>query len=478
MLSATLPVNMPADQMPSENTRPEIPIQDELPVIIRALRQPAGDDPRFQSTELIRQNRAEFLKRVHATWKQIHRRSLEEILQIEAILTPDHRKHLPKDFVWFLDRTALLWRRVNDALVWLLVGQQDHVIRTICHRKDRVRLSEANAGPMLKFLESVNADPQTIVIWSDATTCVDVGDIVCKSFSGRLNGFIEVKEGVINEKILDLMATKGTPEEITSRIADFAEQYGPKAVKQLDRVVRQQQRHGQVTDILNHDRGFHPHRQAEVTILESTVPVESYDHELQQIIDSPADAVALQCIDRCLWVYADRNQSKPIDEKFTHFQQALSLACPASMQWLRQHLGDAEPFVAVPVEENLFCPEAIPLFLRPLQPETIRDLLIGKLMHSVFLFFDWYVFGQMIAELGAQLTWSTAKEGRRTKAQPEPQRRATFGGRIARIQLPDGHFVEGLSKIYRILFDGITPSTIAAQYVEQLKQGLLAENCE
>jgi hypothetical protein len=81
---------MPADQMSNEKTRPAIPIQDELPVIIRALRQPAGDDPRFQSMELIRQNRAEFLKRVHATWKQIHNRSLEEILQIEAILTPDH----------------------------------------------------------------------------------------------------------------------------------------------------------------------------------------------------------------------------------------------------------------------------------------------------------------------------------------------------------------------------------------------------
>ena len=247
-------------------------------------------------------------------------------------------------------------------------------------------------------------------------------------------------------------------------------------MKQLDRVVRQHQLHGYITDILNHDRGFHPHRQTEVIISDSTVPVESYDHKLQEIIDSSADAGAPQCIDRCLWVYADRNPSKPIDQKLQHFQQALSLACPASMQWLHEHLGDAEPFVAAPIEENLFCPEAIPLFLRPIQPETIRDLLIGKLMHSVFLFFDWYVFGEMVAELGAQLTWSTAKEGRRTQAQPEPLRRATFGGRIARIQLPDGHFVEGLSKIYRILFDGITPSTITAQYVEQLKHGVPAED--
>ncbi|MGA2572442.1 MAG: hypothetical protein ABSF23_18190 [Terracidiphilus sp.] len=72
--------------MPNKKDQPAIPIQDELPVIIRALRQPAGYDPHFQSMELIRQNRAEFLKRVHATWKQIHKRSLEEILQIEAAM--------------------------------------------------------------------------------------------------------------------------------------------------------------------------------------------------------------------------------------------------------------------------------------------------------------------------------------------------------------------------------------------------------
>jgi hypothetical protein len=426
----------------------------------------------------MRQNRPAFVERVHATWKKIHKRSLTEILQIEALFPPDQRKRFPKEFVWFLYRTELLWRRVNDALVWLLVGQEDHVIRTVCHRKDRLRLSEANLEPMLKFLAHANADPQTIVIWSDATTCVEVGDIVCKSFSGELNGFIEVKEGVMNEKILDLMFTKSTEEEIISRIASFEEQHGPRAMKQLDRVVRQHQRHQQVTDILHRDHGFHPHRQAEVRISESIVPVESYDDQLQQIIDRSVNDIVLQCIDRGLWVYADRTPSKSVDEKIKDFEQALSSACPVSMRWLRQHLGAGEPFPAVPVEENLFCREAIPIFLRPLEPETIRDLLIGTLMHSVFVYFDWCAFGQMIADLGAQLTWSTAKEGRRTNAKPEPQRRATFGGRIARIVLPDGHFVEGLSKIYRILFDGITPSTIAAQYVEQLKRGLPAESSE
>ena len=74
----------------------------------------------------------------------------------------------------------------------------------------------------------------------------------------------------------------------------------------------------------------------------------------------------------------------------------------------------------------------------------------------------------MIAEMGAELIWSTAKEGRRQRAKPQAQRLLTFGERIPRIQLADGHFVEGFAKIYRIFFEGITPSTIVAQYVELL----------
>src|SRR5262249_1388621 len=46
------------------------------------------------------------------------------------------------------------------------------------------------------------SDPQSIAIWSDATTCVDLGDLVCRSFSGKLNGFFEAKAGAMNDRIL------------------------------------------------------------------------------------------------------------------------------------------------------------------------------------------------------------------------------------------------------------------------------------
>ena len=455
--------------MSEERPRTVVPIQDELPKLIHMLREPAGDDPRFASLEAIESNLQAFREKVHSTWKELHRRSLDEILAIEKILSSEQRKKLPKDFIWYLERPISLWRRINDAIVWGLVRGQDHVIRTVCHHKDRVRLTDANPIPLRRFLDNINSDPQTIVIWSDATSCVDVGDIVCASFSDKPNGFFEVKEGTMNDKILDLMSIKGAPEEIMKEIIAFADKYGPKAMKQLDRVVKQRESYNQFMDIIDHDCGFDPRREAEVTIHKTTTPLKSYDEELQLIINASEHAPALRCIDRCLWVYVDRDTSKDTEAKIADFERGLTEASPTTTQWFREHFGPNEPFAPVLLEGNLTCPEAIPLFLRQLEPEAVRDVLIGKLMFSVFLFVDWHELGCIVADLGAELAWSSVKKGRSERTKPKLQRLLTLGDRVPRIQLSDGKCLEGFSKIYRVLFEGITPTSIAAQYIERLK---------
>ena len=455
--------------MSEQWTRTVVPIQDELPKLIRMLREPAGDDPRFASLDAIEANRQAFTKKVHSTWKYLHGRSLDEILTIEKILSSERGKKLPKGFVWYLERTIALWRRINDAIVWMLVRGQDHVIRTVCHRKYRLRLTDANPIALRRFLDNINSDPQTIAIWSDATSCVDVGDVVCRSFSDKPNGFFEVKEGTMNDKIFELMEVKGGPEELVEEIKAFADERGPKAVKQLERVLRQRERYNQCMDIIDHDRGFDPRRDAEVTIQETTTPLKSYDQELQRIIDASQHEAVLRCIDRCLWVYVNRDTTKNTEEKIAAFKRELTEASPITLQWFREHFGADEPFEPVVLEGNLTCPEAIPLFLRQLEPETVRDVLIGKLMFSVFLFLDWYELGHIVADLGAELAWSSAKMGRSQRAKPKLQRLLSVGDRTPRLQLSDGNYVEGFSKIYRVLFEGITPTCIAAQYVDVLK---------
>jgi hypothetical protein len=447
-----------------------IPLQDELPAIIESLRNPAGDDPLFVTLQAIAANRAIFLEKSHATWKALHNRSLDEILALESLLFGDVRKNMPAAMVWYLRRCLAIWRRINDAILWGLLGFKDHIIRTVCHRKDRPQLASANPEAIRKLLNNLNSDPMTIAIWSDATTCVDLGDVFCKSHSGKPSGFLEVKEGAMNDKIFELIRVKGTPDDIVAQIETFAGKNGPKAVKQLERVVRQQQRYNQIMDIIDEDRGYDPRREAEITIGESTIQLQSYDTELQTILETAAEEPHLHCIDRCLWVYVDRNQDKSPDQKVGDFQSALDKASPDTLPWMKEHFAGKLSFETVLLEDNLGCPESIPLFLRQLKSETIRDVLFEGLMHSAYLFLDLKTLGEIVGEQGAELAWSTFKEGRTQQAKPKAQRLLTIGERVPRFQLSDDNYIEGFSKLYRVFFDGITPSSVVAQYVEMLRQ--------
>jgi len=249
----------------------------------------------------------------------------------------------------------------------------------------------------------------------------------------------------------------------------FVQENGPKALKQLERVIRQRTRYNEVLDIVQYEKGYDSRRDAEVIIEESTVALESYDADLQTIIDQAGESPVLRSVDRCLWIYVDRNRAKSPAQKIEDFREALQKTVPDALPWIERNFEGKLPFEAIPLEGNLYTPEAVPLFLRPLRAETIRDVLLGNLMDSVYLFLDWRELGTMVQEQGAELVWSTFKQGRREQAKPYGQRMLTIGERVPRFQTADGHFVEGFSKIYRIYFDGFTPSSIIAQYVEILQ---------
>src|SRR4051794_34701353 len=119
----------------------------------------------------------------------------------------------------------------------------------------------------------------------------------------------------MNEKIFELLELKGSEEHIVDSIGTFVESNGPKALKQLERVIRQAIRSNEVMDIVEKERGFDSRRNAEVRIDESHVPLESYDFELQTAIEDAASTPVLRCLDRSLWVYVDRDPAKSPRQK-------------------------------------------------------------------------------------------------------------------------------------------------------------------
>ena len=89
---------------------------------------------------------------------------------------------------------------------------------------------------------------------------MDVGDII--TISQGTTRILEVKEGIVNERILEIVHCKGDVPTKISLIGSFVQEYGETGAKQFERISRQVDNARKVVNILRSDRGFDPYRGA------------------------------------------------------------------------------------------------------------------------------------------------------------------------------------------------------------------------
>jgi hypothetical protein len=84
---------------------------------------------------------------------------------------------------------------------------------------------------------------------------------------------------------------------------------------------------------------------------------------MQTIINEAVELPVLRSLDRCLWIYLDRDPKKSPTQKIEEFRIALQKATPEALPWIERNFEGKLPFEAIPLEGNLYTPEAVPLFL-------------------------------------------------------------------------------------------------------------------
>lgn len=431
----------------------------ELGPVISALRAPAGDDPRFQSRESIREHQDDFVAAFHAGLKRIHREAIDELLRLEDAVGATKGKPLPPEFLDYLKWMQQAWRKVNDAIVWHMVGHRDHIIRRWCGYRPRPNLHASNPDSIRPLLEQLNEEPLKVAIWTDATACLDVGDILLiDKATGEMN-VVEVKEGRVNEAILDLLST--TDENVPERIWDFLDNHGPKGAAQLERNLRQQRTSARALELITKGQGVDPFLEVPVVIPEVATPDETYDDILSKVLrEARETGEATVTIDDTLTIHAGTSQ--PTSALLATLSDKLQR--PLDLTGRHQTRNTVET-----LERGAWVPDAIPLYLRGIPVEDVRAILNGNLFRRVLLHIDWEGFGTLIKAAGAGFTWSTEKEGRSQHSKPHRQRRLTIDNRIPMVTLGDHYLKLGDRHLARMLFDGIRPRTIAAQLVEVLR---------
>jgi hypothetical protein len=439
---------------------------EQLLWAIESLRLPAGADPRFANPESIGAHLDDFVVEVHTTWKRIQVEAIKNIMGIEARLAYARVQPVRPGVEPWLRYVCRLWRRVMDAVIWGMLGKP-HMVRRLCANRPRPTLLESNPQVVSAILDQSNDEPKSIAIWADATTCIDVADIVARRNSPEIE-FIELKAGKVNEAIGRLHQTltkrrkAGDTAGAEKAMDEFFETYGAKGFKQAMRFTKQLMRDFKVMDVVNRELGRDPDVGIDVETVETSFGAEIYDFELTACLrQAEAEGSAFRCIDDCLWIFVSPELRLSRRDAVSEFSRRVFEASPETRTWLVERTGRDVLHPVGTVDQWSFVPSAIPIFLRPLEAEDVLELVFGKLMERVWLFFDWRGFENVVRNAGCELKWVKPRQVDGRYLEPIVGKRTP---RVIRKDKPGPEL--GISPMTRIMAEGIRPSSVAAQYAE------------
>jgi hypothetical protein len=425
-----------------------------------AMARPAGRKPEFATIEEIAKHREPFVVACHQTWKSWHERAIREILVFDEMLRRNNAR--PVDGVrQYGEDMSALWRKVNDAIVWTLFGAERWLVKRLCLHRPRTYLAESNAKSMLSLLQGLNANPMSFALWNDATSVVDVGDVTYIENGLKPEpAFFEVKEGVVNDEILELVTLKDQ-EEVEARLSAFAEARGEKGVKQLQRFIRQSQTASQMETLWTELKGTDPVTGEEIEVLNLGVEHPPYDERLGALLQQALERgrEVFELVEDCLWVYAIADSAVSRHAALARFRSLLEkngVGISSGTERLMPHDRDR----IVELRWGSRQPLAKPVFLRAFIPEIVGSLACGKLAHKVFVYLDWARFATLCERCGVRFGWSSEKEGRRMLAEKATMRSALFRGRVGYIHVEDGQFAITDPDLVRMYFDGTSPRVI------------------
>jgi hypothetical protein len=307
----------------------------------------------------------------------------------------------------------------------------------------------------MKAMQHFFSGGEYLPIWNDATRCLDIRDITLFRPGGI--SFVEVKEGKVNDQILDMIG-KTNRDEILKELDRFFETYGQKGIDQIDRIIRQEDRARKLVKLSKHDDVIDPFLDIKRSAVTPHQPLKSYDTELSPILEELRSRDFVEhSIDDCLHVLAlNRRRGISIEKgrKFIreHLQDKICRSSPEEV--------DCRD-VILSLKSSFDYPTAMPIMLRPWSSEDIARVSLGHT--EVYFGFDVNAWARHLQS--SRLVWSSQRQGRKELSKSPNERLFVVDGRIPQIVGPKGCRILLGTEFLQIMFcEGIKPSSLAAYY--------------
>jgi hypothetical protein len=404
----------------------------------------------------------------YSIWKKWHNKSIEEIVTFDAMEKADRKAPIGPEFRTWTIYMRQVWRRINDTIIWLMFGDERHIVKRLCLYQKKGLLTDSNLNFAIEALNLINSDAHSMAILNDATSCADIGDITFISERTHSFGFIELKGGKVNEEIMEMKENRND-KEFQILYNRFIERYGKHGLKQFKRFERQEMRCTQAVELIRKEKGIDPVTSWFTEIQEIKCDIEYYDDELMELLDRLFNNKKEQIIliDNCLWIYANIDSKLSFNKISDSFKTLLIQKEPRLRQYLEAKWPQWDVGNIAIINQGLNLPISRPIYLRNIDLKYINEIIVGNLMFKLQLYFDWDKFGELLNKTGIELSWSTNRQARREKSKPNNLRSSVIVyGKLPQLRWNDVFSTITGASLIRILFDGIRPQTMAKQFLE------------
>src|SRR3989344_6375443 len=167
-----------------------------------------------------------FRRKCNEGYKLAQQEILEAILKLEEEVRSARNDEESGKAKYYI--AAL--KEVCNVIAWaLLNNERAHVRSLLIENMGSGFLTDRNIASVIATAEETNKDGDRFALITDITSCVGLGDLMEVSVGGAGVSFVEVKEGKVNEEVVNFIETKidgYEPQVIAEELARFEEKHG------------------------------------------------------------------------------------------------------------------------------------------------------------------------------------------------------------------------------------------------------------
>jgi hypothetical protein len=375
-------------------------------------------------------------------------------------------------------------REIANAIAWQILGNDGTKVRALIQGILPGPIQRSNLENTLETANKLNLQEKTgFALVTDITSCIQVGDLLLRLPTGQF-GLCELKDGVVNKNIEDLLAISPVGQAAFDRFNQLAGEFGESFVKQFRRVLRQNERMIQALEYINTSVGVDIQcKKSKLTDVEPRITVAYYKEINRLLQKARKKGEEYLVVDECLVLGAFNtvklNRSSDVCKKdFQHqvwhiFFEDWS-ECPYGKKVDEQKIKKHFEYMLLPVWEmrnKIHIPTHRPLFITGIVEDFVIDILFERM--TLFSYFSPQGFVELCKKKGIAAAWITGGEYRRIKDEALKNKIVLLDIHDGIIRIKDSvqDFTQeiGLGILYKIIYEFERPSSV----VEAIKEDLL-----